>query len=58
MEKVYLMHPVPPPRTEQLPDGCVKISIGEGSNMVSTVVSSHHLIDSKIPRLERAYREQ
>jgi len=52
------MTPVPPPRTEQLPDGCIKISIGEGDKQVSTVVTSMHLIDSKIPQLERAYRDQ
>jgi len=52
------MTPIPPPRTEQLPDGCIRISIGEGNNMVSTVVSSMHLIDQKIPQLERAYRDQ
>ena len=55
---LYLMHPIPPPKTETLSDGCIKISIGKGDSMVSTIVSSAHLVDQKIPQLERAYREQ
>ena len=52
------MHPVPPPKTVTLSDGCIRISIGEGENMVSTIVSSAHLVDQKIPQLEKAYRDR
>ena len=52
------MQPVPAPKTETLEDGCILVSIGEGDEMVSGIVSSMHLVETKLHQLERAYLDQ
>ena len=48
---------LPPFKTEQLQDGCVLVSLDEGDKMVSTIVSSMHLVEDKYPQLIRAWLE-
>jgi len=42
------------PTCENLPDGCVKVTLCTDGRCETTVVSSHHLVPDKIPQLERA----
>lgn len=49
------MTEIPPFKTEILDDGCVRISLDEGEAMVSTIVSSSHLVEDKYPQLMRAW---
>jgi hypothetical protein len=37
---------------EALPDGCIRVSLSNGTRTVSTTVSSHHLIEDKRRQLE------
>ena len=38
----------------QLRDGCVHVSLSDGTNRVSCIVSSMHLVEDKRPQLQRA----
>lgn len=51
------MTKIPPFKTEILEDGCVRVSLDEGEAMVSTIVSSSHLVEDKYPQLMRAWLE-
>ena len=49
---------IPNAKISNEPDGCVRIKIGEGANMVQGVVSSHHLVEPKIQQLRDAWLRQ
>ena len=55
MERLYLVSfTVPPPQIHTYEDGCVEIRVGDQRG----VVSSMHLVDTKIAQLEVAYRRK
>jgi len=49
---------LPVPQITTLEDGCVSITLGEGPGALVGVVSSMHLVDTKIHQLEVAYRKK
>ncbi|MFZ9261031.1 MAG: hypothetical protein ACO23G_11395 [Limnohabitans sp.] len=49
---------MPEPTCENLPDGCVKVTLCTDDRCETTVVSSHHLVPDKIPQLERALAKE
>ena len=48
---------IPPLQLETLDDGCVRVSLGDGEEMVSTIVSSMHLAAEKEAQLLKIWLE-